>query len=84
MDGETDILLAIREAVRTALDAAADEEIEKCREHFENEMGRMKCQIVGEMVNQIQIMASHNLPSGEYVIQIRLNGGKNGNWKAAD
>lgn len=75
MASETEILMALQEAVRTALYMAANEEIKKCRERFENEMTRMKRQIVGEMVNQIQITASHSLPEGAYIIQIRLNGG---------
>ena len=71
-----DILIVLREAVRTALYEAANEEIKKVRERFENEMQKTKREMVGKIVNQIQIAASHNLPNGEYVIQIRLNGGK--------
>jgi len=76
MASENDILIALQESVRTALYAAANKEIEKCRTRFENEMTRMKREIVCEMVNQIQITASHGMPGGEYIIQIRLNAGQ--------
>lgn len=75
MASENDILIVLQEAVRTALYEAANEEIKKLRERFENEMQRTKREMVGKIVNQIQIAASYNLPNGEYVIQIRLNGG---------
>ena len=76
MASERDIIIALQEAVRVALCEAANEEIKKARERFECNMGQIKREVVGKIVNQIQITASHNLPSGEYVIQLRLNGGK--------
>lgn len=76
MASELDIIIALQDAVRTALCEAANEEIEKQRHRFECEMGKIKREMVGKIVNQIQITAEHNLPNGEYVIQIHLNGGK--------
>lgn len=73
---DVEILIALQEAVRKALCEAANEEIEKLRHKFECEMGKVKREMIGKIVNQIQITAEHNLPSGEYVIQLRLNGGK--------
>ena len=79
MASERDILISMQEAVRKALCEAANEEIAKLRTRFECEMGKVKREMVAHIVNQIQITASHDLPSGEYVIQLRLNGGtKNG------
>lgn len=72
---ENEVLLAMQAAVRKALCEAADEEIEKLKHRFECEMGKVKREMVGKIVNQIQIEAVHNLPGCEYVIQIRLNGG---------
>ena len=79
MASETDILFAMQDAVRKALCEAANDEIKKLRERFEREMATKKREMVCKIVNEVQIAAEHNLPSGEYVIQIRLNGGKNGN-----
>ena len=76
MASERDIVVAMQEAVRVALCEAANKEIEKRRQQFEAEMTTAKRKIVCEIVNQIQIAATHNLPTGEYVIQIHLNGGK--------
>lgn len=69
-----EILIALQEAVRKALCEAANEEIKKLQTRFECEMGKVKREMVGKIVNQIQISATHSLPSGEYVIQLRLNG----------
>lgn len=69
-----DVLLMMKEAVRTALYEAANEEIKRLRDRFENEMTKTKREMVGKIVNQIQISAN-NLPSGEYVIQLRFAGG---------
>ena len=76
MASENDVLIAMQEAVRKALCEAANEEIKKLRDRFECEMGKIKREMVGKIVNQIQIEATHNLPNSEYVIQLRLNGGK--------
>ena len=74
--GNENILLVLKEAVRTALCEAANEEIKKQRERFECEMTKTKREMVAKIVNQIQITAEHDQHYGEYVIQIRLNGGK--------
>lgn len=70
------VLVVLQEAVRSALYEAANEEIKKHREMFEREMQKTKRDMVSEIVKQIQISATRDLPRGEYVIQIRLNGGK--------
>lgn len=70
------VLAVLQEAVRSAIYEAANAEIKKHKEQFELEMQNLKRGMVNEIVNTIQIQATHNLPTGEYVIQIRLNGGK--------
>lgn len=70
------VLCVLQEAVRSAILEAANEEIRKCEVQFEIAMQRARRGIVNRLVNEIQITASQNLPGGEYVIQIRLNGGK--------
>lgn len=72
----SDFMLLLQDAVRTALYEAANEEIAKLSTRFENEMTRAKRETVGKLVNQIQISASHHLPENQYVIQIVMNGGK--------
>ena len=74
MTNTDDILLAMQEAVRKALAEAASAEIEKQKHRFECEMGKVKSELIGQMVNHIRIQAKHELPSGEYVIQIVLRG----------
>lgn len=69
------VLAVLQEAVRSAILEAANEEIKKHKERFELEMQTLKREMVNEIVNTIQIQATQNL-TGEYVIQIRLNGGK--------
>ena len=69
------VLVVLQEAVRSAIYEAANEEIKKHREQFEQEMQNTKRELVNRITNQIQISAQHDLPRGEYVIQIRLNGG---------
>jgi hypothetical protein len=71
-----DILIALKEAVRAALCETANNEIKKRRDQFENEMNRAKREVVCNIVNQIQIVATHTLPEREYVIQLKLHGGK--------
>ena len=70
------VLAVLQEAVRSAVYEAANEEIKKHREQFELEMQNAKRRVVNDIVNTIQIQAMQSLPGGEYVIQIRLNGGK--------
>ena len=69
------VLVVLQEAVRSAIYEAANEEIKKHKEQFEMEMQKTKRELVSRIVNTIQITAQHDLPRGEYVIQIRLNGG---------
>jgi Zn finger protein HypA/HybF involved in hydrogenase expression len=69
-----DILIAMQEAVRKSLAEAANAEIEKQKHRFKCEMGEVKSELIGEMINNIQIRARQELPNGEYVIQIVLRG----------
>ena len=48
MASELDIIIALQDAVRTALCEAANEEIEKQRHRFECEMGKIKREMVGK------------------------------------
>jgi Zn finger protein HypA/HybF involved in hydrogenase expression len=69
-----DILLAMQEAVRKSLAEAANAEIEKQKHRFECEMGEVKSELIGKLVNNIQIKARQALPGGDYTIQIVLRG----------
>lgn len=69
------IFLILESAVETALNEAAIKVTKKLRERFEHEMIQAKREIIGKLVEHIQISATQDMPLGEYVIQIRLNGG---------
>lgn len=72
---ETDILIAMQDAVRKALNASANEEIEKQKHKFECEIGKIKDNLIGKLINEIEIAAKHELPNDRYVIQIVLRKG---------
>lgn len=72
---ETDILIAMQDAVRKALATSANEEIEKQKHKFECEMGKMKNELIGKLINEIEIVAKHELIDDRYVIQIVLRKG---------
>lgn len=75
MTHETDILIAVQEAVRKTLATSANEEIEKQKHKFECEMGKLKNALIGKLLNEIEICAKHNLPDDRYVIQIVIRKG---------
>ena len=68
---------AIREAVRQKICEVANEEIKKASQKFECEMGKAKAEMVGKIVNAIEIRCKHEIP-GEYVVQVNLRGVGNG------
>jgi len=65
-----DILLAMQEAVRKSLAEAANAEIEKQKHRFECEMGKVKSELIGKLVNNIQIQARQHCPAE--IIRFRL------------
>ena len=73
---DANIILAMQEAVRKSIAEAANAEIEKQKHRFECEMGNVKSELIGKLVNNIQIAAKHQMPDGNYVIQIVLKGGQ--------
>lgn len=71
---ETDILTAVQAAVRKALAEAASEEIEKQKHKFESEMGKVKSELIGKLVNEIRISAIRDPMGFQPVIQIVIRG----------
>ena len=69
------VFLILESAVETALNEAATKVTKELRERFEHEMIQAKREVISKLVEHIQISATQDMPSGEYVIQIRLNGG---------
>lgn len=69
---DNNILVNIQEAVRTALCEEANKEIEKLRHKFECEMGKIKSEMIGRIVNQIEITTNHNPIIGECTVQINI------------
>ena len=70
------VFAVLKSAVGVAVHEAAKAEIEKHKKLFEIAMNEAKRNLVNQIVDTIQISATQDLPGGEYVIQIRLNGGK--------
>ena len=71
---EDSVIVILQEAVRSAILEAATTEINKHKAQFEFEMQKVKREVVNKLTDSVQIAASRDLPSGEYVIQIRING----------
>lgn len=70
---DTDVLVALQEAVRNALGEAANAEIEKLKHRFECEMGKVKSEMIGKIVNQIEIASRQDPTSDRITVQINLN-----------
>lgn len=72
MASETDILIAMQEAVRKALSEAANEEIDKLMHRFECKMGEIKREMIGKILNEIDIATSHEPDCDRYIIQVNI------------
>lgn len=72
MASENDILIAVQEAVRKALCEAANAEIEKLKHKFDCEMGKIKYETIGNILNGIDIVTKHNPIDCDYTIQINI------------
>ena len=73
MTNETDIILAMQDVVRKALSEAANEEIEKLMHRFECKMGEVKSNMIGKIINNIDIATSHNPACTGYTVQVNIN-----------
>lgn len=67
---DSDILIRIQEAIRQELHAEANKEIEKLKHKFECDMGNVKNEIVGNLVNAIDIITRKDDFNDNVVIQI--------------
>lgn len=72
MASERDIIIAMQEAVRKALSEAANEEIDKLIHRFECRMGDVKREMIGKILNSIDIATSHNPETDGYMIQVNI------------
>lgn len=75
---DNDMMIALHEAVENALEKVASEKTKELTKIFERYMENQKGEIITRIVNQIQMEMNYNQVRGEYVIQFRLGGGKNG------
>ena len=73
MVSENDILIAMQEAVRKALCEAANEEIEKAMHRFECKMGEIKRDMIGKIINQIDITTNHDPLCMGYTVHVNIN-----------
>lgn len=67
---DSDILIRIQEAIRQELYAEANKEIENLKHKFECDMGKVKNEIVGNLVNAIDIITRKDDFNDKIVIQI--------------
>jgi hypothetical protein len=72
MTGENDILIAMQEVIRKALSEAANEEIEKLMHKFECKMGEVKRDMIGKILNNIDIVTNHDPSCSGYTIQVNI------------
>jgi len=73
MASENDIIIAMQEAIRSALSEAANEEIEKSMHKFECKMGDIKRDMIGKILNNIDIVTSHDPSCNGYTVQVNIN-----------
>lgn len=72
MASETDIIVALQDAIRTALNEAAKEEIERLKHHFECRMGEVKRDMVCKIINNIDIATNHDPACEGYTVQVNI------------
>ncbi len=72
MTGETDILIAMQEVIRKALSEAANEEIDRLVNRFECKMGEVKIDMIGKILNNIDIVTSNDPSCNGYTIQVNV------------
>lgn len=73
MASENDIVIAMQDAIRKALCEAANEEIEKLKHKFECNMGEIKRDMIGKILNGIDIATSHDPSCAGYTVQVHIN-----------
>lgn len=72
MAEQNDVIIAMQGAIRKALCEAANEEIERLKHRFECKMGEVKANMVGKLVEQIEIVSRHDPIRGMYTIQVNI------------
>ena len=72
MADQNDVIIALQDAVRTAIAEAANEEIKRQKHRLECKLGEVKRHMIGKIVEQIQIATSHNVETNRYTIQINI------------
>lgn len=69
---DRNLLSLINEHVRQELNRAANEEIEKLVHKFRCEIGKHKTEIVGNLINQMEVLLSKDPAMGLTTIQINI------------
>lgn len=72
---DRDVLSVISDSVRQELGRVANEEIEKLVHKFRCELGKHRNEVVGKLINQIEILATQDIPSNSVTFQINIKGG---------
>ena len=69
---ENNIITAIQEAVKQTLSEAANEEIARLKHLFECRMHEVKRDVIGEIINSIDVVTSYDLACDGYTIQVNI------------
>lgn len=72
---DKEMLLAVENVVRQELNRVANEEIEKLVHKFRCELGKHKGEIVGKLINGIEMLSTKDLASNSVIFQINIKGG---------
>ena len=70
----SDMLSAIQECIKDELEKQADKEIENLVNDFRNRLNKRKAEIVGELVNGIEVLTKRDSVYGHTQIQINITG----------
>lgn len=69
---ENEFVAEMHKAMRRELSKLADEEIERLTQLFCDELEKRKSEIIGGIINQIQILINRNTANMETVFQINI------------
>ena len=69
-----DILSAINDSIRQELNRVANEEIERLVHKFRCELGKHRTEIIGNLINRIEVLSLQEKDTS--TIQINIRGGR--------
>ena len=76
------MLQAIKDCIKDELEAQADKEIECLVDDFRDRLNNRKAELVGALVNSIEVLSSHNNMNNVTVFQINIRSSKHDTGKS--